>query len=242
MTANNHSRSLGLPRRSFAKTGSTPNRNPASLGISFPSHNASDLLYGRHAFRRGRQFVDIPLLIRILPIRSRPAMCLESQQISYGIRTKIRTITRTIIIRQKSVELAHPQHDGALYLQARLPKNIEIRTLFRSQRHCLCPTLSRPIPSKIPLLTHRKPSIILSASVDINGLIESGGGTGPLKPRQPAQGAILSDQVPNPARLQTGINEKTRTVSRNLFSASMGRGFFVPRKERSRRFNNWSHG
>src|SRR5688572_28791879 len=65
------------------------------------------------------------------------------------------------------------------------------------------------------LLTGPYRSIILSASVDINGLIESGGGTGPLKPRQPTQGASLSDQVPNPARseIRPGKNEKTRTSS-----------------------------
>src|SRR5678816_4018699 len=67
---------------------------------------------------------------------------------------------------------------------------------------------------------------MLSASVDINGLIESGGGTGPLKPRQPAQGASLSDQVPNPAQV-TETNEETRTIFRNLFSTSMRRGFFI---------------
>src|SRR5688572_7797459 len=77
------------------------------------------------------------------------------------------------------------------------------------------------------LLTGPYRSIILSASVDINGLIESGGGTGPLKPRQPTQGASLSDQVPNPAQV-TETNEETRTRCRNLFSNSMGRGLFLP--------------
>jgi hypothetical protein len=49
-------------------------------------------------------------------------------------------------------------------------------------------------------LTRQVGYIKVSASVDNNGLIESGEGTGPMKPRQPAQVASLSDQVPNPAR------------------------------------------
>jgi hypothetical protein len=76
-------------------------------------------------------------------------------------------------------------------------------------------------------LTLTRRSIMLSASVDIfSGLIESGGGTGPKKPRQPTQGASLSDQVPNPAQ-ETEINEKTRTFYRPLLN-SVGRGFLFP--------------
>ena len=65
-------------------------------------------------------------------------------------------------------------------------------------------------------LTRTCRSINLSASVDINGLIESGGGTGPAKPRQPTQGASLSDQVPNPARPKNSNREKMRRHARVL--------------------------
>src|SRR5262245_2537098 len=104
-------------------------------------------------------------------------------------------------------------------LASRSSKSLFLESLGRS---CQMP--------KNRLLTPAIPSIILSATVDINRLIESGGGTGPLKPRQPAQGASLSDQVPNPAQV-TETNEKTRTIFRNLFSTSTRRGFLFPLKQ-----------
>jgi hypothetical protein len=110
--------------------------------------------------------------------------------------------------------------------------------------HCLIAALrhSHRSPPHHPPSASQKTSpltlpfryINLSASVDGNGLIESGGGTGPSKPRQPTQGASLSDQVPNPAQVQPGTNEKTRTSFRPLLT-SMGRGLFVAPGERSPR-------
>jgi len=66
--------------------------------------------------------------------------------------------------------------------------------------------LEKAAPAK-NLLTPFPTHINLSASVDTNGLMQSGRGTGPMKPRQPVEVSI-SMQVPIPARTVAAVYDR----------------------------------
>src|SRR5262245_55356894 len=51
MITNIHSWSLGLPRRSFAKTGSAPNKSPVASGLFICSHSPGGPVLGNPTFQ-----------------------------------------------------------------------------------------------------------------------------------------------------------------------------------------------
>jgi hypothetical protein len=254
MTANNHSRALGLSRRSSAKAGllrrsdaktkSTPNKSFSTFEISVPSHTSSDLVPTASAssrrplavFVRSVHFVHaVHPYPKYAPLsHSVPRIGKNPLAISHNNSHDPSHVNVTqVFIASSSTSTVNTAVPRKLANRKFADSHIIRLAAGRFLSHFVPPvpkTLmaanSGKFVPRIPLLTSPAYSIILSASVDINGLIESGGGTGPVKPRQPTQGASLSDQVPNPAQV-TEINEKTRTKFRNLFSTSMGRGSFI---------------
>src|SRR4029077_5788346 len=117
-----------------------------------------------------------------------------------------------------------PEENGRL-------RNVRIHTggaIFRSNFKNAS-LKSRRRAAKKNLLTHSPLNINLSAFVDINELMKSGRGTGPMKPRQPVAALSAMSRCQFQLRFASGKNEKSARVST---SSHHGKGFFIAPNER----------